>query len=520
MLLVSPNKTASSAYSQNFVAESVVSTSPLLMFSVVNSIFSNKTSCLPTAATCKNSECLLSTSVLHQRLGHPSSKILNHVIKTCSSFILDNKNTTFNFCDACQIGKMHQLHFPASDIKTKFPLEILHTNLWGPAPVISSQGYIYYISFVDDFIRFTWIFPLKTKSETLSVFKIFKNQIEKQLDKPIKCLQSDWGGEFRSFVNLLHTEGIHFRHSCPYTHNQNGIVERKHRHITELGLTLLAQANLPIKFWWESFHTATYLINRLPTPVQSMKSPYESIFHISPDYKFLRTFGCSCFPFLRSYNQHKFQSHTSKCIFLGYSPLHKGFKCLHSFGKIYIASHVVFYETSFPYSSIFSSSSPSKTSEFQYNLLQQYTIPITNSNLYRPFSALPCNMIKFLTLSFTKQKLLVNSITTSLSFVSLEMLIRFLVICGTKRISFSLKVKEALLELCDFNAALPISVISNPAPLPTTSLDIPVKASETCMLISLVRWCVAPLSKYQLVSAGPSILAKYADFGFLFGGGL
>ncbi|KAL9431979.1 hypothetical protein AB3S75_027064 [Citrus x aurantiifolia] len=129
LLFVSPNKTASSA-------ESIVSTSPLSMFSVVNDF--NNTSCLPTAATCKNSECskyvsssecLLSSSVLHQRLGHPSSKILNHVIKTCSSVILDNKNTTFNFCDACQIGKMHQLHFPATDIKTKFPLEILHIDL-------------------------------------------------------------------------------------------------------------------------------------------------------------------------------------------------------------------------------------------------------------------------------------------------------------------------------------------------------------------------------------------------------
>ena len=182
---------------------------------------------------------------------------------------------------------MHKLHFPITAIKTKSPLELLHTNLWGPAPVISSQGYIYYMSFVDDFTRFTQIFPLKTKSETLSIFKIFKNQIEKQLDRPIKCLQSDWGGEFRSFVNFLHTEGIQFRQSCPYTHNQNGIIERKHMHITELGLTLLAQANLPIKFQWDSFHTATYLINRLSTLVLSMKSPYESISHLTPDYKFL-----------------------------------------------------------------------------------------------------------------------------------------------------------------------------------------------------------------------------------------
>lgn len=60
---------------------------------------------------------------------------------------------------------------------------------------------------------------------------------------------------------------MQLRHSCPYTHQQNGLVERKHQHIVETGLTLLAQSRLPMSFWWESFHTATFLINRLPTPV-------------------------------------------------------------------------------------------------------------------------------------------------------------------------------------------------------------------------------------------------------------
>ncbi|KAH9721431.1 retrovirus-related pol polyprotein from transposon RE1 [Citrus sinensis] len=352
------------------------------MFSSVSSDFKNKTNCLHTSAVpCINSECLLSTSVFHQRLGHPSFHVLNHVIKTSSFVKTINGNRTFDSCDACKMGKMHRLHFSVTETKTKFPLEILHTDLWGPSPVISPQGYRYYVSFVDDCTRFTWIFPLKTKDETLHVFKIFKTQIEKQLSRPIKCLQSDWGGEFRSFVNYLLAEGIQFRHSCPYTHNQNGLVERKHRHITELGLTLLAQAAMPLKFWWDSFHTAAYIINRLPTPVLSMKSPYESLFQLSPDYKFLRVFGCSCFPFLREYNKHKFQFHTSKCVFLGYSPLHKGYKCLHPSGRTYIASHVLFNESSFPYSSLFHvSSSGNQSSDFQYNLLKHFSVPVSNSN--------------------------------------------------------------------------------------------------------------------------------------------
>ncbi|KAH9699143.1 retrovirus-related pol polyprotein from transposon RE2 [Citrus sinensis] len=277
---------------------------------------------------------------------------------------------------------MHRLHFPATKTKTKQPLAILHTNLWRPATVVSIQGYKYYVSFVDDFTRFTWIFSLKTKDETLHVFKIFKAQVEKQLEQPIKCLQFDWGGEFRPFTKYLQEKGIEFRHYCPYTHNQNGLVERKHIYITESGLTLLAQAKLPIKFWWDFFHTATYLINRLPTSILSMKTPYESIFHHKPDYNFLRTFGCSCFPFLREYNNHKFHFHTSKCVFLGYSPSHKGYKCLHSSGKIYIASHVLFDKTTFPYTldPNFSSSSKHTSSDFQYNLFQRFTLSVPTSN--------------------------------------------------------------------------------------------------------------------------------------------
>ena len=155
-----------------------------------------------------------------------------------------------------------------------------------------------------------------------------------------------------------------------------------------MGLTLLAQAKLPIKFWSDSFHTATHIINRLPTPVLSMKTPYECLFHLLLDYPFLKTFGCVCFPFLRDYDHHKFDFHTSKCVFLGYSPLHKGYKCLHPSGKIYIASHVLFYETSFSYStdSHFLKSLPPKVSDFQYSSLQFYNISVPHSNL-KPFEA-------------------------------------------------------------------------------------------------------------------------------------
>ena len=149
----------------------------------------------------------------------------------------------------------------------------------------------------------------------------------------------------------------------PYTHQQQGKAERKHRSIVEIGLTLLAQAAIDLKFWWEAFLLAACLLNRLPTPVLKDLSPFECLFGYKPDYHFLKVFGCSCFPYLRPYNKHKLAFKTSKCVFLGYSPFHKGYKCLHPSGRIYIARSVTFDEHSFPYQQLFVSQSPTAPSQ-------------------------------------------------------------------------------------------------------------------------------------------------------------
>ncbi|KAH9705793.1 retrovirus-related pol polyprotein from transposon RE1 [Citrus sinensis] len=304
----------------------------------------------------------VSVSLLHNRLGHPSKHVLQTLLRNnCITFTCDNKQK-LEFCNACQLGKLHQFHFSATDIKSKYPLELIHTDLWGPASVLSMEGYSYYISFVDDYTRYCWIFPLVLKSDALGTFKNFKTLVEKQFSLPIKALQYDMGGEFKAFISFLHQEGIQFRHSYPHTHHQNGVVERKHRHIIETGLTLLAQAQMPISYWWEAFHTASYLINRMPTTVLNNQSPYQKLFQQLPNYDFLRVFGSACYPLLRPYNQHKLDFHSQKCLFIGYSPLHKGYKCLDKTRRVFIAIHVTFNEHEFPYSELFLSSDYSSKS--------------------------------------------------------------------------------------------------------------------------------------------------------------
>lgn len=104
---------------------------------------------------------------------------------------------------------------------------------------------------------------------------------------------------WRKWVSVLSTYLPHFGIShcltCLYSSEQNGIVERKHKHIVELGITFLAQASIPHHYWYDAFFTAVFLINRLSSYNLSKISQHEKLFSYSPDYSF---FLCLCISML------------------------------------------------------------------------------------------------------------------------------------------------------------------------------------------------------------------------------
>lgn len=119
---------------------------------------------------------------------------------------------------------------------------------------------------------------------------------------------------------------------------QNAIAERKHRHIIEVGLSLLAQASMPLKFWDEAFLTVVHLINMLPSRIISFENPLERISGALPNYSSLRVFGCARWPNLRPYASRKLEFRSKQCVFLGYTDAHKGYKCLDiSTGRVYLS---------------------------------------------------------------------------------------------------------------------------------------------------------------------------------------
>ena len=146
-------------------------------------------------------------------------------------------------------------------------------------------------------------------------------------------MQTDWGGEYEKLNSFFNKIGISHHVSCPHAHQQNRSAERKHRHIVEIGLSLLAHASMPLKFWDEAFLATTYLINRMPSKVIDNSTPLELLFGQKPDYSALRIFSSACWPNLRPYNSRKLQFRSKQCVFLGYSNLHKGSKMLRHFHR-------------------------------------------------------------------------------------------------------------------------------------------------------------------------------------------
>jgi|UniRef100_A0A2N9IT17 hypothetical protein len=187
--------------------------------------------------------------------------------------------------------------------------------------------------------------------------------VENQFGRKIQIFQCDGGGKFslQAFLTHLNMCGIVQHVSCPGTPEQNGVAERKHRHIVETGLTMLFHARLPKNLWIEAFMTAVYLINRLPSSKLAMDTPFFKLHGVHPDYNSLKVFQSRCFPYLRDYAKNKFEPKSYPCIFIGYSPLHKGYRCLHPPTKrVYLSRHVVFDEGILPYTdprALFSSTS-------------------------------------------------------------------------------------------------------------------------------------------------------------------
>ena len=296
---------------------------------------------------------IVDNKVWHERLGHIAvSKIVymanKHIVRNLE---VTDSNTAELKCNACIFGKQCRTNFPKyKPYKKQRRLELVHSDLCGHMSIASFNGAVYFMSFIDDNSRKSWIYFLKTKREALEKFKIFKALVENESGLRLRALRTDNGGEYMShaFQDYLQSNGIRHELTAPYTPQQNGIAERLNRSIMERARSMLHHADLSNIFWAEAVHTANYLRNFVPTKVLGDTCPEEVWTGYKPSVQHLRVFGCDAYVHIPREMRTKLDPRSQKGILVGYGTHSSTYKVkLEGSRQAVFSRDVVFDETSF-----------------------------------------------------------------------------------------------------------------------------------------------------------------------------
>ncbi|TXG60844.1 hypothetical protein EZV62_012207 [Acer yangbiense] len=281
----------------------------------------------------------------HSHLGHVSASHLKYLASTGA---LENLQThDIFYCSGCKLAKFSTLPFNQSISSSLSPFDLVHSDVWGPSSVTTKGGSGYYVSFIDDYTRYCWVYLMKRRSDFLSIYLAFRALVKTQHSAVIKCFRCDLGGEYTSnkFCELLALDGTTHQTSYTNTPEQNGVAERKHRHIVETARSLLLSTYVPSAFWGEAVLTAVNLINKIPSTHCLGLSPFEKLYGHAPNYSFLKVFGCTCFVLRPHVERSKLSPRSAICVFLGYGEGQKGYCCFDPVTqKLYVSRHVVFLE--------------------------------------------------------------------------------------------------------------------------------------------------------------------------------
>ncbi|MCO5578989.1 hypothetical protein L7F22_034187 [Adiantum nelumboides] len=237
----------------------------------------------------------------HYRLGH-----LNHssMCITASKQLAKNytlpKKSKLSLCEGCLFGKLSQKKFPTRTTTTRKPLQIVHSDLCGPLPVPSLSHSHYFITFIDDFTRFSMVSFLKDKTSAtvLQQFRTYQKLAENHFERSILTLQTDNGG-------------------------------------------------IPPSFWEEAVSTPRYLQNRsYSRTIRGI--PYFLWYGKEPDYSSLRIFGCTCYAFILATSRNKLDDRALKAIFVGYGEPHgvKGHRLYDPVKKDFLFSRSLVFDES------------------------------------------------------------------------------------------------------------------------------------------------------------------------------
>ena len=251
----------------------------------------------------------------HSRLGHVNFRSLQRMINL--GMLPKCTMDKISKCEICVESK-YTSHSHKSVEKSNEILGLIHTDLCDFKATPSRGGKNYYITFIDDCSKFCYVYLINTKDEALNMFKTYKAEVENQLDKKIKILRSDRGGEYESndFAEFCSTYGIVHQTTAPYTPQQNGVAERKNRTLKNMINSMLITSGAPHSLWGEACLAANTVLNKIPHK-KSDKSPYQLWKGKQPSYKRMKVWGCLAKVQIPLPKRTKLGPKTVDCVYLG-----------------------------------------------------------------------------------------------------------------------------------------------------------------------------------------------------------
>ena len=196
-------------------------------------------------------------------------------------------NIDYSCLSKCQICVASKLTVSR---ETKL-LELIPSDLGDLKQTMTRGCKKYYVTFIDDYSRFTKVYLLKNKHETFDMFLIYKAEVDNQLDRKIKRFRSNRGGKYIPPNDYCENEGIIHEVTPPYSPESHGVAERKNRTLKEMMNSLFVNASAPNNLSGKAILFACHLQNKIPYNKTS-RTPYELWKGHAPNLKYLKVWKC------------------------------------------------------------------------------------------------------------------------------------------------------------------------------------------------------------------------------------
>ncbi|CAI7756260.1 unnamed protein product [Closterium sp. NIES-53] len=304
------------------------------------------------------------TVLWHHQLGHPSVQRLRamhsrYLVSGLPRVLPSLPPSPAPTCLPCVEGRQHAAPHSSSFLPTTAPLQTLHMDVWGPARVRGQGQERYFLIVVDDYSRYTTVFPLRTKGEVPDVLIPWIRRARLQLserfhsDFPVLRLHSDRGGEFSSDLLAAYcTEhGIEQSFTLPASPQQNGVAERRIGLVMEVARTSLIHAAAAHFLWPFAVRYAAHQLNLWPRVSLPDTSPTLLWMGEVGDASHFRVWGSR--DFVRDASADKLSSRAVPCVFLGFVPDAPGWQFYHATSRRVLPSQDVTFDESVPYYRLF-----------------------------------------------------------------------------------------------------------------------------------------------------------------------